>query len=310
MTLYVYDFEFNLLSAETGIIKSRWVVYYNDIGTFEAHLPITSELTKIVSENRYLVVKQHGLSAIIVGKELGDELVLYGRTCNWLLSKRITPKLGPDDIHSGDEVRRVIATAFSDVENFEIITIPQGSKVEFEHRQSETINVVRECLKLSDMGHQLCFNEETKKWEFSAQESRESDLILSEAHRNAYDTKITSDILDLATCGVYNKKTSSGYTTAKFTGDAEKQGIYRWEAMLSGETANEANMSLKKLSEKNKLSVTTNEILWKKDYNLGDVVRLQVIKGNYRKTEKKRISGVEITTRQGEYSEQPIFEQT
>ena len=67
-------------------------------------------------------------------------------------------------------------------------------------------------------------------------------------------------------------------------------------------------MNLEKLSEKNKISVTTNEILWKKDYNLGDIIRLQIIKGAYRTTEKKRVNGVEITTRRGGYNEQPIFE--
>lgn len=310
MTLFVYDYEFNLLLAETGIIKSRWVVYYNDVGTFEVHLPITSELTKIVSENPYLVVKQHGLSAIIVGKELGDELVLYGRTCNWLLSKRITEKVDKENVYAGSVVQEMVEDAFSDVSNFTISTIHGENRVDFEYRQSKTLDAVRECLKLSNLGHELCFNEKTKNWEFNVFQGAERDLILSEAHRNAYDTKISSDILDLATCGVYNKKTSSGYTSTKITGDAEKKGIYRWETMLSGETANEAKMDLGKFAEKNKISMTTDEILWKRDYGLGDIVRLQIIKGAYKKTERKRISGVEITTRQGEYSEQPIFEQT
>ncbi len=308
MTLFIYDFEFNLLLAETGIIKSRWVVYYNDVGTFEAHLPITSELTRIVSENQYLVVKQHGLSAIIVGKELGDELVLYGRTCNWLLSKRITPEKTLSTAYSGDMAKEMVQTAFSDVNNFTILNAPQGSKVEFECRQSITLNSVRDCLKLSNLGHELCFNEKTKVWEFSVLEGTESELILSEAHRNAYNTKISWDILDLATCGVYDKKTDSGYTSTNITGDTEKTGIYRWEATLLGETENEARINLEKLTHKNKIFMTTDGISWKKDYALGDVVRLQIIKGEYRTTEKKRVSGVEITTRQGEYSEQPIFE--
>ena len=67
MMLFVYDFEFHLLLAEKGIIRSRWIVYYNDVGTFEAHLPVTSELCQIISENPYLVIKQHGLSAVVVG---------------------------------------------------------------------------------------------------------------------------------------------------------------------------------------------------------------------------------------------------
>ena len=308
MMLYVYDFEFNLLLAEKGIIKSRWVVYYNDVGTFEAHLPITSELTRIVSENQYLVVKQHGLSAIVVGKELGDELILYGRTCNWLLSKRISPEMEESTVYPGNAVRQMVQNAFLDVDNFSIINIVQGSSVEFECRQGETLNAVRDCLKLSNLGHELCFNEKTNNWEFSVLEGAESDLILSEAHRNAYNTTISSDILDLATCGVYNRKTDSGYVSTKLTGDTQKAGIYRWEAELLGETANEARINLNKLTEKNKISVTADEVSWKKDYQLGDVVRLQIIKGEYRTTEKKRITGVEITTNHSEYSEQPIFE--
>lgn len=306
--LFVYDFEFNLLLVETGIIKSRWVVYYNDVGTFEAHLPITSDLTRIISENRYLVVKQHGLSAIIVGKELGDELVLYGRTCNWLLTKRITAERASAKVYPGTVAKDMVQEAFSDVDNFVIETAPKGTEVEFECRQNTTLKLVRDCLELSNLGHELCFNDKTKNWEFRVLEGIENELILSEAHQNAYDTKISWDILDLATCGVYEKKTSNGYTSAKITGDSDKTGIYRWEAELLGETENEARMNLEKLTHKNKISLTTEDVFWKKDYALGDVVRLQIIKGDYRTTEKKRVSGVEITTRQGEYSEQPIFE--
>ncbi len=308
MILYVYDFEFNLLLAETGIIKTRWVVYYNDVGTFEAHIPITSELTRIVSENQYLVVKQHGLSAIIVGKELGEELILYGRTCNWLLSKRITPEMAISTVSSGQKAGEMVREAFSDVSNLVISNVPEGNQVEFECMENETLNSVRDCLKLSNLGHELCFNEKTKKWEFSVLEGTEKELILSEAHRNAFDTKISSDILELATCGVYHKKTEDGYTSTKITGDADKTGIYRWEANLFGETEKEAQISLEKLAPKSKISVIVNDISWKKDYALGDTVRLQIIKGAYRTTEKKRINGVEIVAYQGEYTEQPIFE--
>ena len=308
MILFVYDFEFNLLLVETGIIKSRWVVYYNDVGTFEAHLPITSDLAKIVSENPYLVVKQHGLSAIIVGKELGDELVLYGRTCNWLLTKRITPDISLGGVYAGEASVSMVQNAFSDVKNFEIKSKVKGVKVAFESRESVTLDPLRDCLGLSNLGHEICFNEKTQKWEFSILQGRENELILSEAHKNAYETKISCDILDLATCGRYDKKTDSGYVSESITVDNEKTGIYRWEAKLLCDSEKEAQINLEKLNQKTKISMSTSGISWKKDYALGDVVRLQIIKGAYRRTEKRRVLGVEITTRQGEYAEQPIFE--
>ena len=306
--LFVYDFEFNLLLAERGIIRSKWIVYYNDVGTFEAHLPITSKLTKIVSENPYLVVKQHGLSAIIVGKELSDELVLYGRTCNWLLTKRITPEFLIDTVFTGDTASQLVKEAFSDVENFHIGTVVSGDEAELEIKEGTTKDAVCKCLSLSSLGHELCFDEKEKKWEFNILSGKNNSLILSEAHKNAYDTSVSWDILDLASCGIYDKETEDGYQRTTLSGDTEKTGIYRWEAKLSGETEEEAKISLGKLCENTRISMTAQDIFWGKDYALGDVLTLQIIKGSYKKTEKRRVIGVEISERQGVYEEQPVFE--
>lgn len=308
MMLFVYDFEFNLLFAELEITRSRWVVYYNDVGTFEAHLPITSELVGIVNENPYLVVKQQGLSAIIVGKELGDELVLYGRTCNWLLSKRITAGISLNGVMAGDAAAEMVTTAFFDVGNLSLGNIIQGSKVDFEKEEGLTLDAVSECLNLSNLGHELSFDEKTKNWEFNILEGTENSLILSEAHRNAYNTSVFGDILDLATCGRYDKKTDDGYVSTDVSGDTEKTGIYRWEARLTGSTETEARLSLNKLCEKNKISMSVKDVFWGKDYALGDVVTLQIIKGAYHKTVKRRMIGVEICVEQGVYKEQPLFE--
>ena len=54
--------------------------------------------------------------------------------------------------------------------------------------------------------------------------------------------------------------------------------------------------------------MTAQDIFWGKDYALGDVLTLQIIKGSYKKTEKRRVIGVEISERQGVYEEQPVFE--
>lgn len=306
--LYVYDFEFNLLFAESGIISSRWVVYYNDIGTFEAHLPITSELTKIVSENSYLVVKQNGLAAIIVGKELGEELVLYGRTCNWLLTKRIVTASEEEKVFAGEKASGLVESAFWDVENFEVENNILGDEILFANEQRQAFEAVRDCLNRSGLGHRLVFDEKEEMWRFSILSGGDNGLILSEAHKNTYNTGIRSDILDLATCGLYNRKTDDGYESTLISGDSEMSGIYRWEAKLSGDTETEAANSLDKCCEKNKISMSLNDVFCGRDYSLGDTVRLQIIKGGYRKTEKRRLCGVKICIDANGYREQPILE--
>lgn len=308
MTLLFYDFEFNLLLAETKVISSKWTVYYNGVGSFEAHLPLTSEVVGLVTDNRYLVVVQDGLSAIVIGKELRDELIIYGRTCNWILSKRITPEFQSVSGSAGQLASGFVGTAFSDVENFVTENSDIGEVIDFESKQSTTLNVVVDCLNQSKLGHKVTFDTSEKRWVFDVLKGNENDLIMSEANKNAYNTVISADILDLATCGRFYQETEDGLVSTVYEGDTEKTGIYRWEAELDGKSSSEAGVSLKKMAEKNEVTLTARGAVFGKDYALGDIVRVQIIKGSYRTTVKKRISGVEIRFEQGAGGEQPIFE--
>ena len=118
MMLLFYDFEFNLLYVETKISSARWSLKHAGIGTFEAHIPLSSELLALNSENEYLVAVAGGLSAIIVGYQVEDDLAIFGRTCNFLLSKRVTPAFSLLSGHSGELAKGFAENAFSDVENF------------------------------------------------------------------------------------------------------------------------------------------------------------------------------------------------
>lgn len=306
--LFVYDFEFNLLMVEPQIIKSKWTIYYNNVGIFEAHLPMTSELTELISRNPYIVVKQHGLSAIIVGKELKDELIIYGRTCNWLLSKRITPAYKAGLILAGNLAVQMVENAFYDVDNFILGDRIHGDEINFEKKEGTTLDAVIDCLELSGLGHELRFDEKRKIWEFNLLSGCNNNLTLSESHRNSYDIEISEDIIDLATCGIFEKKTGDGYESTVLNKDPDKIGIYRWEAKLYGTTETEAQIDLEKLCRKRQITMSVNDVYWGKDYNLGDTVTLKIVKGTYRRTEKRRIHGVEICVEQGVYKEQPIFE--
>lgn len=307
MMLFIYDFDFNLLLVEKGIIRSRWVVYYNDVGTFEAHLPATSELCRIVSENPYLIVKQHGLSAIVVGYELSDELIVYGRTCNWLLTKRITPETPTKTALAGEMASQFVEEAFYDVDNFVLNTLALGESVEFKTEEDTTFSAVKNCLEISGLGHELDFDEKDKKWEFNIFSGSENEIILSEAHKNACNTGISFDILDYASCGNYEKETANGVKNVQVVKDSDKTGILRWEVKLSGETEEEAEKELQSLNQKYELTMDTYGISWKKDYALGDTLRIQVIKGDFKRNEVRKVIGVEISVEQGSYKESPIL---
>jgi len=82
-----YDFEFSLVHIEHDIISSNWTLLENGIGTFEIHLPLTSNLVPLAMERQYLVAVQGEKQAIITGRRLAEEAVFYGRSCNWILSR-------------------------------------------------------------------------------------------------------------------------------------------------------------------------------------------------------------------------------
>lgn len=308
MTLRLYDFEFNLLEVENNIIKAKWEIYYNQVGTFQAHLPITSRLVKIVTENRYLVAVQGEFSAIIVGIELEDELVLYGRTCNWLLTKRVSPGFDAITAYPGAYVAGIALDAFSDTENFVPGDCPDSEETELEGEEGLTSAIVSDCLMQGELGHEVVFDIKNKNWVFNILKGHDNDLVLSEGHRNAYETKCTFDIIDLATCGVYKENTDEGPVTKTVIKDPEMTGIYRWEARLGAGSETEAKAALSKLSGNNEITLNVRNLSFGKDYCLGDTVRVQVIKGDYRSTEKKRIKGVEVRIEQGVYLEKPVFE--
>lgn len=308
MTLLFFDFEFNLLHAEPKVIKSSSSIYYNGVGSFEAHIPLESEATKIVMDNKYLVVVQNGFSAIVVGKELRNELIIYARTCNWLLSKRITPEFEAVSGNAGLLASGFVSSAFSDVSNFVTGEIATSGVIEYQSGQGTTLDVVTDCLKEDGAGHNLVFDYKNKRWIFNVIKGKENDVIFSEANKNAYDTRLSLDIIDLATCGRYDMESDNGFVSTFLEGDADKKGIYRWEAELSGKNHNEAMVSLKKKTERSETTLCTKDAKFGRDYSLGDVVRVQIIKGAYRATVRKKIIGVEMRTENGMSDEQPVFE--
>lgn len=203
-----FDFEFKLLHTENEFLSSNWTIHYNDIGTFEAHFDLKSDTLPIVMDNDYLVAVQGNLSAIIVGKKVADELIIYGRTCNWLLTKRITDAFASTTDKIDVLLNTKLQEAFSDsplvaintISNLPTITASRDDKC-------ETFSFVQESLQLAGLGHKLDFDPVGLLWNFQILKGNESNpLVISTVNRNAYDVSIESDLLKLCTEGWYKRK--------------------------------------------------------------------------------------------------------
>lgn len=211
----IYDFEFNLLHIEHRFIAANWCVKYNGIGTFEAHFPMSSEMVSIVMKQRYLIAVQGKKQAVITGMQTGDDFTIYGRTLNWLLTKRMVAKFKTEDLEQTDLAGiadYVLKEAFVENANYPVsnmvlecdVTCDIGSF--WRNTCNSSYDVIHDlCVRADDAGHELIFDTANKRWKLHLYSGTELPLIISESNRNACDVILSRDILDLATDGWYER---------------------------------------------------------------------------------------------------------
>ena len=214
----IYDFEFNLLHTEHDISSCNWSLYDNAIGTFEMHFSLESALTKIVAENRYLVAVQGEKQAIITGRQFGKEGVLYGRSCNWILTRFcVCEEFDLNDLFDSGRISSkdaqtvcsyLIRQGMGDIENFifeENATSEFGEVFLQNQRVTTVFELVQQSMKQAGGGHRVYFDIKEKQWKFSLVQGKELPVILSEDNRNAYESEYMADLQNLFVGGYYEQ---------------------------------------------------------------------------------------------------------
>lgn len=321
MDLQFFDYNLNFLK-QIPKSNTRWQLRYNDIGTFEGTMslnnPFVTEAVERLNNKEFFIVRQGDYTAIIIGYDIQNSAVFYGRTCNWILTRRTSRKFAEASFTPQAKARSLVSTAFSDCSNFILgDNIDSSDTVTFgKSTDGTTFDFVKEFLSLKNYGHSVTLDLVNKQWCFNVLKGIQRDFTRSEANKTAYDSRLTFDILDLADCGYYEKEvkatdasgneTSSNVTT--YLNRGNRSGILRWETLLSGSTESEAAANLKLKKAKDGTTFSTRNIKYGVDYELGDILKLQLIKGLYRAPMSRRVTGVEISYSENGYSERPIFE--
>lgn len=318
----LYDFEFNLLHIENDIISAYWTLKYNDIGTFEAHFELGSDIVPILLNNPYIVAVQGDKQAIITGKQTFKDCAVFGRSVNWILTRRTVPKFKYTELPLPSKdaesiARYVVSQAFSDVENFVLGgTIGFSEQDAFwRNKTNPAFDVVKDCLDTVKAGHRVFFDVINKRWVFEVINGSLLDLIVSEANRNAYNTEYAEDLQDYYTEGWYEQEQEEvdgarpDPVWTKIEKDSSKSGIYRWETVLSGSVESEAKAALNAKVWEKKIQTKTRDILYGIDYRLGDIVKVQKQVGSFKATFEKQVIGVNLWYENNNVGEQPIFEE-
>lgn len=330
----IYDFEFNLLHVENDIISSNWTLEYNGTGTWEGHFNLAGGITSAVMDAPYLVAVQGGKQAVVTGRQLGGDVTLFGRTPGWLLSKRAVQAFDSAamiedgtlaDGKTETLVRYLVGQAFADVDNFTLapaIGLAHSATVA---RTADALlsDVVADCLGEAKAGYHVVYDTARRQWVFELLQGSDLDTVVSEGNRNAMEMELLRDVQDCYSCGYYQYKPPKEEASPDGTGTdsssepvrtylddgSGRTGIYRWEGILSGAVESEAKADLEKKKGKDVVRTQTHDFLFGRDYALGDTVTVQLHRGGYKASARKRIVGVDIWYEFNNIGEKPVFEE-
>ncbi|MBS7297524.1 MAG: hypothetical protein KIG65_00425 [Eubacteriales bacterium] len=334
----VYDFDFNLLAETKRCLSSEWELKYNGIGTYEGCYSINTDIASIFAEHKYLIITEDDRQAVCIGKHISDNLRVYGRTPEWLFSKRVvlpfktseifgdcytdpetlilyllsntykTPYIvGEDGVISSEINKKAIC---------ENIILPEKVGAESLNRHfwrnsaKPLSEVIIDLCDIMGCGFSLKADFAAKCWRFNLEFGREQNLIISKSLKNAYDMTLKESVQDATEGGYFEIFDSDkGENTYGYIyKESQESGILYWEKVLASASGqSEAEKLLKKAEEEYKLNCELLGVSYGKDYNMGDVLRVQFEAGSFRKTLKRRVVGVSIISSPKERSIKPSF---
>ncbi|MBQ7097011.1 MAG: hypothetical protein IJN96_02960 [Clostridia bacterium] len=365
-----FDFDFNRMGEFPHFLSLNFEKNFCGYGTAEIHFSITQhEVLEILEKNSYLIFAAGEDTAVVTGWKIGDDIAVFGRTPEWLLTKRGVAAFSYDNESAeaiAANVLNSVAGDFAEVAEFEDL----GEKISYSTDEVRVLHdVITQILGQYGLGFALEPDFVNKKFVFRILRGCESTVLLSEANRTAYDTVFMTDILDLASgSGWYKCRfiDMGGWNAAKnsptlsngnannypkfykitdahssrfnlncvegeylycdnaegiwktdeerpgeiwgYVDNPDVAGAKKWDVVLNGtKTVAEAMTEISGKTQKESSELETRNVEYGVDYDLGDIVRVQVEFGQFKRTFKKRITSVNIYYDADKSGVKPVF---
>ncbi|MBO4941689.1 MAG: hypothetical protein J6D15_05760 [Clostridia bacterium] len=206
--IFFYDFDFNLLADFPRVVSLNIEKKYCGYGTFEVHFSLSeTDIITLLENNPYLFVVAGGSSAIVTGWRIDEDIAIFGRTPEWLLTKRGVQPFAKTAATAEVIARDAVTSGAGDF-------VALGELAGFGTAQSYSTDKVRvlydvvcEVLEKQALGFKLVPDLSLKKFVFSVYQGSESLCMISPSNRTAYDVTYTVEKQDMVTnCGWYERK--------------------------------------------------------------------------------------------------------
>ena len=296
-----YSFDFVKKVERARCISVNWTLCYSAYGTFELHLPLTdTEMIKLLDEEDYLICTQAGRQAVITGWRLDEDIAVFGKTPEWLMTKRCTEPMSRTSESSEATARYAVSSAMGDFVTLGTLA-GEGTVGDYSTDRVRTVyDIVKEVLSGDRLGFRLYADFDSEGFVFEVYKGEERTVILSQSNKTAHGMSYTKEMQDKVTGGAwYEKKTtdSTGEETTEWvqTDGGTETGARKWNCVLSGiKTEDEAEGEVKTLKTNESIECGVRRLVYGTDYALGDRVRVQFEAENFKKTLYRYVTGVEI----------------
>ena len=351
------DFEFNRLGEFSKHTSVNFVRKYCGFGTAEVHFPVSvGDVIGILNENDHLMFAYGDNVAVVTGWKIGEDIAVFGRTLEWLLTKRGVGAFSVLQMSAENIARKSVVDAAGDfVVQGEVCGA--GELMDYSTDEVKVLHdLLCDILEPCGLGFEVNADFENKQFVFRVYSGEERRVLVSPsnrtAHRQVYTVEKQNAVSDSGwylrkylfmgdwnaeknnptlhqgrqgnfykyykisvgykdrfdmNCvegeylycdnenGMWNtcvEKPVSGWV---YKANASVEGAKRWDAVLKGaKTVSEASLEISKMAVRESSSMETCHIDYGVDYCLGDVLVVQTEFGDFRKTEKKRVTSVNI----------------
>lgn len=195
-----YDFEFNRLGIYPRYTSMNFTKNYCGYGTAELHFsPATSEIVKLLDDNKYVFFAVDGNYAIVTGWIVDEDIAIFGRTPEWLLTKRGIPPITLTKATPENIARDAVTSAAGD---FLVLGDSQGLGVEQEYSTNEVRilhDVICEVLNTQKLGFEVFPDVVAKRFVFKVYSGNEALALVSKSNRTAYGMNFTVEKQDVVT---------------------------------------------------------------------------------------------------------------
>ncbi len=195
-----YDFDFNRLADFNRFISFNIEKKYCGYGTAEIHYSLAdSEIITLLEENPYVFFVAGENAVIVTGWRVGEDIAVFGRTPEWLLTRRGIEEMSFDSATAEVIVRNAVSLAAGDfVMLGEFAGLGTVQKYSTD-KVRVLYDVVCEVLSGQNLGFRIAADTSLKQFVFSVYQGQESLCMISPSNRTAYDMTYTVEKQDMAT---------------------------------------------------------------------------------------------------------------